>query len=221
MFFVVDAPFHISRRLSLMTFTPEPPSPSSSPPSSPTSASSSTTTTTTKAILVTIMTAAVPITSPHHHLPLPIIPIPLPLAVHVLVRARLLRHSTHSIIITSSSATIHVLLLLLLLQLLSCHLALGPGLLHILIRRPPRMRALLAQFPIRTEARQIIQAQLPPEMLLVAPGAQRTEAPLVVRTGRQPRQGVNVQIQALVPVAAVPVSHKEVALGHLAQVVLV
>lgn len=83
------------------------------------------------------------------------------------------------------------------------------------------MRPRLALRPIGTEAREIVHAQLPPHVLLRAQRAQRTEAHVVVRARRQLRQRVDVQVQALLAVGAVAVAHKKVALGHLAQVVLV
>lgn len=83
------------------------------------------------------------------------------------------------------------------------------------------MRARLALRPIGTEPREIVHAQLPPHVLLRAQRAQRTEAHVVVRARRQLRQRVDVQVQALLAVGAVAVAHEEVALGHLAQVVLV
>lgn len=58
-------------------------------------------------------------------------------------------------------------------------------------------------------------------MLLAAIGAQGAEALVVVRAGRELGLGVDVQVEALVAVRAVAVPHEEVALGHLAQVVLV
>lgn len=86
---------------------------------------------------------------------------------------------------------------------------------------PLRMRPHLALRPIRTKPREIVRAQLPPHVLLRAQRAQRTKAHIVVRTRRQLRQRIDVQIQTLLAVGAVPVAHEEVALGHLTQVVLV
>lgn len=83
------------------------------------------------------------------------------------------------------------------------------------------MRTQLALRPIGTEPREVVHAQLPPYVLLRAQRPQRTKAHVVVRTRRQLRQRVDVQVQALLAVGAVAVAHEEVALGHLAQVVLV
>ncbi|KAL7821923.1 hypothetical protein V8C26DRAFT_391403 [Trichoderma gracile] len=119
------------------------------------------------------------------------------------------------------------ILLLLQLQLLHLQLellltllrALGHRLLQVL--GPLRMRANLALRPVRTEPREIEDTQLPPHVLLRTHRPQRTEAHVVVRTRRQLRQRIDVQVQTLLAVGAVPVAHEEVALGHLAQVVLV
>lgn len=83
------------------------------------------------------------------------------------------------------------------------------------------MRAQLTQLPVGAETAQVVEANLPLGVLLVAPGAQGAEAPFVVRAGGKPGGRVDVQVQALVAVRAVPVPDEEVALGHLAQVVLV
>lgn len=99
------------------------------------------------------------------------------------------------------------------------HVRLGDGLLEVLI--PPRMRALLTRRTVGAEAGEVARAQLAADVLLAAGGAQRTEALVVVGAGRQLGLGVDVQIQTLVAVAAVAVADEEVALGHLAQVVLV
>lgn len=104
-------------------------------------------------------------------------------------------------------------------ELLVHNLTLRNRLLEILL--PAWMRTLLTRLPIGTETRQVIRAQPPPHMLLTAIGPQRTEALVVVRAGRQLALGVDVEVQALVAVGAVAVPHEEVALGHLAQVVLV
>lgn len=58
-------------------------------------------------------------------------------------------------------------------------------------------------------------------MLLRTQRSQRTKAHVVVRTRRQLGQRIDVQVQTLLAVGAVAVAHEEVALGHLAQVVLV
>lgn len=58
-------------------------------------------------------------------------------------------------------------------------------------------------------------------MFLAAPRTQWTEALVIVRTRRQLGLRVNVQVQALLAVGAVAVAHEEVALRHLAEVVLV
>lgn len=58
-------------------------------------------------------------------------------------------------------------------------------------------------------------------MFLVASRAERAKSPVVMRTGGQFRLRVDVQVETLVAVGAVAVAHEEVALGHLAQVVLV
>lgn len=79
----------------------------------------------------------------------------------------------------------------------------------------------LALRSVGAEPGQIEHAQLPPDVLLGAPRAKRAEAHVVVRTGRQATQRVDVEVQALVAVGAVAVPHEKVALGHLAQVVLV
>lgn len=89
------------------------------------------------------------------------------------------------------------------------------------IPSPLRVRAHLALGPVGAEPGEVEGTQLPPHVLLRAPGPKRAEAHVVVRARRQPAQRVDVQIQALVAVGAVPVAHEEVALGHLAQVVLV
>lgn len=83
------------------------------------------------------------------------------------------------------------------------------------------MRAHLALGPVGAEPGEVERAQLPPDVLLRAPRPQRAEAHVVMRARRQPAQRVDVQVQTLVTVGAVPVAHEEVALGHLAQVVLV
>lgn len=83
------------------------------------------------------------------------------------------------------------------------------------------MRPGLTLGPIRAEPSEVVRAQLPADVLLRAPRPQRAEPHIVVRAGRQPAHGVDVEIQALVAVGAVPVAHEEVALGHLAEVVLV
>lgn len=85
---------------------------------------------------------------------------------------------------------------------------------------PFRMRT-LALGPVGTEPREVKLAQLPPHMLLGAVRTQRTKAHVVVRTRRQLGRRVDVQVQTLLPVGAVAVAHEEVALGHLAQVILV
>lgn len=58
-------------------------------------------------------------------------------------------------------------------------------------------------------------------MLLRARRPQGAEAPVVVGAGRHAALRVDVQIQTLFAVRAVSVPRKEVALGHLAEVVLV
>lgn len=83
------------------------------------------------------------------------------------------------------------------------------------------MRAALALGSLRAEASEVKRAQLAPDVLLGANGAERAEAHVVVRAGRQLGHGVDVEVQALLAVGAVAVAHEEVALGHLAQIVLV
>lgn len=100
-------------------------------------------------------------------------------------------------------------------------LALNLGTRLLQIRPPPRVRAVLAPGTLGAESDQVIHAQLPPHVLLATPRTERTEALVVVRAGRQLGLRVNVQVQALLAVGAVPVAHEEVALGHLAEVVLV
>lgn len=59
-------------------------------------------------------------------------------------------------------------------------------------------------------------------MSLRTPGPALTEAlALIVLAQRQPRLLLDMQIQTLIPVLAVPVDIVELALAHLAQVVLV
>ncbi|RYC62642.1 hypothetical protein CHU98_g3547, partial [Xylaria longipes] len=67
----------------------------------------------------------------------------------------------------------------------------------------------------------LIPAWLAADVTLAAAGAEGAEAAVVVRAGRQLAEGVNVQVQTLVTIGAVAVAHKEIALGHLAQVVFV
>ena len=112
------------------------------------------------------------------------------------------------------------LLLLLLFFLLGLFL---PHLrrLHVLIPGPPRVRAQPAQLAVRAEAAQVVEANLPLCVLLIAPGPQRAKPPIVVRAGREAGRRVDVEVQALVAVGAVPVADEKVALWHLAQVVLV
>ncbi|TLS24791.1 hypothetical protein PpBr36_08472 [Pyricularia pennisetigena] len=86
---------------------------------------------------------------------------------------------------------------------------------------PARVGALLAQPAVGAEAAEVVGAQVAPDVLLAAPGAERTEALVVVRTGRQLALRVDVQVQALLAVLAVAVADVKVALGHAAQVVLV
>lgn len=83
------------------------------------------------------------------------------------------------------------------------------------------MRALLARGAVRAETGEVARAQLAADVLLAACRAQRAETLVVVGARRQLGLGVDVQIQTLVAVRAVAVAHEEVALRHLAQVVLV
>lgn len=83
------------------------------------------------------------------------------------------------------------------------------------------MRTFLAILAIGAEASQVIRAELPTDVLLGAVRAQRAEALVVVRARGQLGLGVDVEVEALVAVGAVAVADEEVALGHLAQVVLV
>ncbi|KAL8305503.1 hypothetical protein RB597_003701 [Gaeumannomyces tritici] len=93
------------------------------------------------------------------------------------------------------------------------------GLLHLGV--PARVRALPARPPIRAEAAEVVRAQLAPHVLLCAPRPQRAEALVVVRTRGQLGLRVDVEIHALLAVLAEAVAEVKVALGHLAQVVLV
>ncbi|TLD28624.1 hypothetical protein PspLS_03623 [Pyricularia sp. CBS 133598] len=86
---------------------------------------------------------------------------------------------------------------------------------------PAGMSTLLTQPPVGTEAAQIVGTQVPPDVLLAAPGAERAKALVVVRTRRQLALRVDVQVQTLLAVLAVAVADVKVALGHAAQVVLV
>ncbi|KAK5636863.1 hypothetical protein RRF57_012575 [Xylaria bambusicola] len=101
------------------------------------------------------------------------------------------------------------------------HLTLGHRFLHIQILIPAGMSPFLARFTIGTEASEIAQAQLPSHMSLAAIRAERAEAAVVVWARREFGQRVDVQVQTLVAVGAVPVAHEEVAFGHLAQVIFV
>lgn len=133
---------------------------------------------------------------------------------------------------------------LLLLDLL-CRLLHSHGRL-LQVRRVARVR-LLALRPLRAEAREVELAQRLPDVLLGAAGPQRAEAALVPRARREAGVRVDVEVETLVcgwdgmlafaqgkgraggghrtrrrtSIAAVPVPHEEVALGHLPQVVLV
>ena len=102
---------------------------------------------------------------------------------------------------------------------LTLDMGLGDGLAQIC--PPARMGAFVAHLAVGAEAGQVKGANLPPDVLLGAVGTEGAEAPLVVGAGRQLGGRVDVQIEALIAVGAVAVAHEEVALGHLAQVVLV
>lgn len=83
------------------------------------------------------------------------------------------------------------------------------------------MRALFAVPPVGTEAGEEVRAHLLADMFLGAPRAERTEAAVVVWTGRQLALGVDVKVQAFVSVTAEAIPHKEVALRHFSQIKLV
>lgn len=88
--------------------------------------------------------------------------------------------------------------------------------LQVLVLSPLWMCALLAVPTIRAETCQEIWAHLLANMLFGAAGAQRTEASVVVWTGRQLALGVDVEVQAFIAVTAESVPQEKVALGHLA-----
>lgn len=83
------------------------------------------------------------------------------------------------------------------------------------------MGTLLAVRTFRAEAGKVEAAQLAANVLFGAVGPEGAEAHVVVRAGWQTTLRVDVEVEALVAVGAVAVAHEEVALGHLAQVVLV
>lgn len=93
------------------------------------------------------------------------------------------------------------------------------GLFQVLL--PLGVGALLAVPAVGAEAGQEVGTQLLAHVLLGAAWAQGTEALVVVWARRQLALGVDVEVEALVAVAAEPVAQEEVALGHLAQVELV
>lgn len=92
------------------------------------------------------------------------------------------------------------------------------GLFEVLVFLPLGVCAVLAFPSLGTETCQVIWAHLLADMLLGAAGAQWTEAAVVVRAGWQLALRVDVEVEALVAVAAKAIPQKEVALGHLAQV---
>lgn len=96
---------------------------------------------------------------------------------------------------------------------------LSDGLLQ--VRVPPGMGALLTGGAVGAEAGKVAGAELAADVLLAAGGAEGAEAAVVVGAGGQLGLGVDVEVEALVAVGAVAVADEEVALGHLAQVVLV
>lgn len=83
------------------------------------------------------------------------------------------------------------------------------------------MRALLARPPVRAEAGEVEPAQRPPHVLLAAPLAQGAEPLVVVRAGREPRRGVDVQVVAVVAADAVAAAVVIRALRPRAYVVFV
>lgn len=62
------------------------------------------------------------------------------------------------------------------------------------------MRSDLAVRPVGAEAREVVDAQLPPDVLLGAPGTQGAEAHVVVGAGWESAEGVNVQVETLIAV---------------------
>lgn len=83
------------------------------------------------------------------------------------------------------------------------------------------MRALLARPPVRAEAGEVEPAQRPPHVLLAAPLAQGAEPLVVVRAGREPRRGVDVQVVAVVAADAIAAAVVIRALRPRAYVVFV
>lgn len=105
------------------------------------------------------------------------------------------------------------------LALLACHL--GPGAGAVEIGAPARVRASLAGGAVGAEAGEVEEADAAADVFLGAAGAEGAEALVVVRAGRELRLRVDVEVEALLAVGAVAVAGEEVALGHLAEVVLV
>ena len=83
------------------------------------------------------------------------------------------------------------------------------------------MSALLTGLTVGAEAAEEVRTDGATDVLLAAVGAEGAEAAIVMRTRGQLALGVDVEVEALVAVGAVAVAEEEIALGHLAQIVLV
>lgn len=83
------------------------------------------------------------------------------------------------------------------------------------------MRASLAGGAVGAEAGEVEEADAAADVFLGAAGAEGAEALVVVRAGRELGLRVDMEVEALLAVGAVAVAGEEVALGHLAEVVLV
>lgn len=161
-----------------------------------TSAAASPTAPPTTTTTTTKLPIPLPITSP------PIAPLlSTPIAIFVIIVGPSPRGKTHSILLASW-----------LLDLDRRRVQLGI---------PAGVSTLLAQPTVWTEAAEVVGTQVPPDVLLAAPGAERTKALVIVRTRRQLALRINVQVQTLLAVLAVAVADVKVALWHAAQVVLV
>lgn len=174
--------------------------PSSSKPAAPSTSPFSTASK--PAPMPTIVSITIPI----------LIPIPIPVPIPIATSHPVSRHPLAAIVV-APHPTVHMAILLLLLPI-----RLDSRFVQILAPLGMRGFALRA---VRAKPGQVEHTQLPPNVFLGAQRAQRAEAHVVVRTRRQPRRRVDVQVEALLAVGAVPVPHEEVALGHLAKVVFV
>lgn len=88
------------------------------------------------------------------------------------------------------------------------------------ILRPPRVR-IRAAFAFGTETSKVKQAKLSANVSLGAEGAQFTESPVVVFTGRESGLFANVLIEAVITIRTVSGPGEGLAFGHATQVVFV